>query len=81
MAYSFSSFSIALGRHVACKGKLGPSTSRQPARAELFILQLADFLFCNLQIFVCNVRIYFVCSVRIYFVCSGRIYYRLQRAD
>ena len=46
MDNSFSSFSIALGRHVVFKARLGLSTSRQPARAELFILFAAcRFLF------------------------------------
>ena len=58
-------FSIAVaGRHVVFEARLGSSTSRQPARAELFFV-------CSVQIyFVCSVRIYFVCSVRIDFICS-----------
>ena len=35
---NLSRFSITLGRHVVFKARLGLSTSRQPARAELFIL-------------------------------------------
>ena len=76
MDNSFSSFSIAVvGRHVVLEARLGSSTSRQPARAELFILFAACrfilFAACELILFTaCRFSLFAACGFILFAACE-----------